>query len=184
MSKHLHALRSYKLRSTPVWATNQSKNLFPFFLEYILLSKIQRRWKHGYLPESLLIPYLQLLLMPRNGCQSPSQSMFSVHAFCMPVKWIVVWYFPLDTFEGRCSTDIFDQMSTKSTQGSKRIHVVCACSGRCCIVIIRCSYRHITQVSPAWDHGIWTLYRFHFITHNLVHLSIMRCLLEVLQRWC
>ena len=51
--------------------------------------------------------------MPRNGCQSPSQSMFSAHALCMPVKWTVVWYFPLDMYKWRCSTDI---MSTKSTQ--------------------------------------------------------------------
>ena len=44
-----------------------------------------------YLAESLLASHLQLLLMPRNGFQSASQSMFSKHAFWMPVKWTAVW---------------------------------------------------------------------------------------------
>ena len=61
------------------------------------------------------------------------------------LKLTVVWYFPLDTYERRCSTDIFFyQMSTKSV-------LLLAVA---IIVVIRCSYRYLIQVSPAWDHGI------------------------------
>ena len=59
------------------------------------------------------------------------------------LKSTVVWYFPLDAYKGRCSTDIFCQMSTKSM-------LLLAVA----IVVIRCSYRYLIQVSPAWDHGI------------------------------
>ena len=67
------------------------------------------------------------------------------------LKSTVVWYLPLDTYEGRCSTDIFYHMSTKSMHGSKRS--CCTLLLAVAIVVIRC-YRHLIHVSPAWDHGI------------------------------
>ena len=55
----------------PVWATNQSKYLFPFLLEYILWSKIQRWWKHESTRLSSWVLWLIDLFTSLKSCWLP-----------------------------------------------------------------------------------------------------------------
>ena len=58
------------------------------------------------------------------------------------LKSTVVVYFPLDRYEGRCSIDIFYQEEHGGANSCYMILLVVA------IVVIRCSYRQLIQVSP------------------------------------
>ena len=117
LGRHLHPLNSYYEVRLSELRTKANIYLIHFVSKDTTLMKAWER-------TSILLRVLTCiasiqLLMPRNGCQSPSRYFFSAHAFWMMVKWTVVLYFPLDTYEGRWSTDILNQ-KLMSTNGRKR----------------------------------------------------------------
>ena len=85
-----------------------------------------------------------------------------LHAFWMWVIWTDVWCLPLDTYELHCSTDILYLKSKKSM-------LLLAVA----IVVIRCPYRHSTQVNLAWDYGINTTMQIRepCIVFNSLHTT-------------
>ena len=118
----------YRIMKYPCLSHEQSKYLFSVFLEYILWSKIQRWWKHDSACLSCWILTRPIYIAVVDAAKRLPIYLSNQCLAHMPIgcrlKSTVVWYFPLDRYEGRCSIDIFYQMSTKSTHGSKRIPAV------------------------------------------------------------
>ena len=131
-------------------------SIFCLRVEDISRTKIQRRWKHDSARLSCWWMLTRLIstavLMPRNGCQTSLQSVFSAQ-YWMPVKWTVVWYFPLDT----CINDVALPISlTKSRRRARKEASVPAVRflWPSLYSSTRISLQHSTLVSTAWDQCI------------------------------
>ena len=118
MGQHLHALLSYY--EVLLFEPRTKANIYFLFLEYILWSKIQRWWKHDSARLSSWVLTRPISTAVVDATKWLPITLAIMRTGCR-LKSTVVWYFPFDTYEGRCSTDMFYQMSTKSKQGSKRI---------------------------------------------------------------
>ena len=65
--------------------------------------------------------YNQCLAHVRSGCR---------------LKWTIVWYFPLDTYEWRCSTDRYILPKVDEEHARKQAFLFCPSSGLCHIVVL------------------------------------------------